>query len=250
VEGVGPKNKTLDVSAVLLVGGKGTRLRSVVPSAPKPMAALGGQSFLELLVRQLRSQGIRRLVMCSGYLAEQIEEKFGDGSAWDVSIAYSREQEPMGTGGAVKLARPHFDVHPDFLVMNGDSFLETDFARLVQFHRERKGLASMAVVPVEDAGRYGTVRVDSGNRVTGFTEKTGAGAAGLINAGVYVFNREVFEHIPEGPASLEKDVFPGVLERGVYALEQSGIFIDIGTPEDYARARALCGRLCDAALGR
>src|SRR5882672_1311227 len=238
----------LDVPAVLLVGGKGTRLRSVVSSAPKPMAAVGEQSFLELLVRQLRSQGIRRLVMCSGYLAEQIEEKFGAGSAWDVSIAYSREQQPMGTAGEVKMAQRHLDADTDFLVMNGHSFLETDFARLVQFHRERKGLASIAVVPVEDAGRYGTVRVDSNSRITGFTEKTGAGAAGLINAGVYVFHRAIFEHILEGPASLEKDVFPHVLEQGVYALEQNGMFIDIGTPEDYARAQALCGRLCDAAF--
>ena len=243
-------NLTIDIPALLLVGGKGTRLRSVVSSAPKPMAAVGEQSFLELLVRQLRSQGIRRLVMCSGYLAEQIEEKFGDGRAWDVSITYSREQQPMGTGGAVKLAQSHLANESEFVVMNGDSFLEADFTQLVGFHRERKALASLAVVPVEDAGRYGTVCVDTNRRVSGFTEKTGAGAPGLINAGVYVFNPSIFNHIPEGPASLEKDVFPRVLDRGVYALEQHGIFIDIGTPEDYARAQVLCGQLNDAACGK
>src|SRR5436190_368921 len=128
------ENKMLDIPALLLVGGKGTRLRSVVPSAPKPMAAVGEQSFLELLVRQLRAQGIQQLVMASGYLAEQIEEKFGDGNCWDVSIIYSREQEPMGTGGAVKLAQSHLADASEFLVMNGDSFLETDFGRLIQFH--------------------------------------------------------------------------------------------------------------------
>ena len=214
------------------------------------MAAVGAQSFLELLIRQLRSHGIRRLVMCSGYLAEQIVSRFGDGSGWDVSITYSREMQPMGTAGAVKLAKRHLEGVADFLVMNGDSFLETDFARLFQFHRERNGLASMAVVAVEDAGRYGTVRIDPGGRVIGFTEKTGAGAPGLINAGIYVFNRAIFDHIPEGPASLEKDVFPNVLDQGVNALEQRGMFIDIGTPEDYARAQALCTRLCDAAFRR
>jgi NDP-sugar pyrophosphorylase family protein len=241
---------TLDVTAVLLVGGTGTRLRSVVASTPKPLASVGGQSFLELLVRQLRHQGIRRLVMCSGYLADQIENKFGDGSAWDLTIQYSREEQPLGTAGAVKLAQHHLVEASDFLVMNGDSFLEIDFGQLIQFHRGRKGLVSVAVVPVEDAGRYGTVRVDSGNRVVGFTEKTGVAGPGFINAGVYVFDRAILEHIPEGAASLERDVFPSVLDRGIYALEQRGMFIDIGTPEDYARAQALCEQLSAAASWR
>jgi NDP-sugar pyrophosphorylase family protein len=240
-------NKTLTLPAVLLVGGMGTRLRSVVPSSPKPMAAVGDQSFLELLGRQLQRQGVRRVVMCSGYLADQIEAKFGDGSAWDVVIEYSREQEALGTAGAIKLAQSLLLGASEFLVMNGDSFLEIDFSQLIRFHRERKGIASMAVVRVQDAGRYGTVRVESG-RVMGFLEKTGANAPGPINAGVYVFDHAIIEHIPEGPASLERDVFPKVLDRGVYALEQGGMFIDIGTPEDYARAQAICGQLSAAAL--
>jgi NDP-sugar pyrophosphorylase family protein len=243
-------DKALDVAALLLVGGKGTRLQSVVSSAPKPMAAVGERSFLELLVGQLRAQGIRRLVMCSGYLAEQIEEKFGDGRGWDVSIGYSREQEPMGTAGAVKMAEGFLGGAADFVVMNGDSFLECDFARLIRFHRERRALATMAVVRVDDAGRYGTVRVAADGRVTGFLEKTGAGSPGLINAGVYVFSREIFAHLPNGAGSLEKEVFPSILELGVHALEQRGMFIDIGTPEDYARAQESCGRLYDAASGR
>jgi len=241
---------TLDITAVLLVGGMGMRLRSVVPSTPKPLASVGGQSFLELLVRQLRHQGIRRLIMCSGYLAGQIENKFGDGSAWDLTIEYSREEKPLGTAGALKLARPHLGEVADFLVMNGDSFLETDFGRLLWFHRERRGLASMAVVSVQNAGRYGTVHVEASSRVIGFMEKTGADAPGLINAGLYVFGAAIFEHIPEGPVSLERDVFPRVLDRGVYALEQSGMFIDIGTPQDYASAQVLCDQLSDAAFRR
>jgi NDP-sugar pyrophosphorylase family protein len=239
-----------DIPAILLVGGMGTRLRSVVPSAPKPLATVGDQSFLELLVRQLRKQGIRHLVMCSGYLADQIERKFGNGRNWDVAIEYSQEEQPLGTAGALKLAGRHLRSAPEFLVMNGDSFLEADFGQLVRFHRQWNGLASMAVVPVKDASRYGTVRIGAGCRVIGFTEKTGAVGRGLINAGVYVFNRSIFEHIPEGPASLERDVFPRILDQGVYALEQRGMFIDIGTPEDYARAQALCCQLSDAALGR
>src|SRR5271155_5777309 len=110
-------NTTTNVPAVLLVGGMGTRLRSVVPSTPKPLAAIGVKPFLELLVEQLCNQGIHRLIMCSGYLADQIENKFGDGSVWDVAIKYSREAQPLGTAGAVKLAHGHLTEDSSFLVM-------------------------------------------------------------------------------------------------------------------------------------
>lgn len=240
----------IDTPAVLLVGGMGTRLRSLFPSTPKPLASVGNKSFLELLVRQLRSQGISRLVMCTGYLADQVESEFGDGHDWDIAIEYSKELHPLGTAGAVKLAQQHLGELSDFLVMNGDSFLEVDFRQLIQFHRGHGGLVSMAVVGVENASRYGTVCLDSGNRVIGFAEKTGSDLPGLINAGVYVFNRAIFEHIPETPSSLEKDIFPGLIGQGLYAQTQHGMFIDIGTPEDYARAQHLCDRLYEAALSK
>jgi D-glycero-alpha-D-manno-heptose 1-phosphate guanylyltransferase len=229
-----------DIKAIMLVGGLGTRLRSVVASTPKVLASIGEKSFLELLVRQLRSQGIRHLVMCTGYLADQVESRFGDGRAWDVSIEYSREESPLGTAGAVKLARRYLNDIPEFLVLNGDSFLEVDFQSLMHFHRRHVGaIATMAVLGVENASRYGTVHVDASGRVTGFAEKTGSGTPGLVNGGIYVFNHGVWQYIPEGPASLERDVFPRVLDQGVYAQEQHGMFIDIGTPADYARAQQL-----------
>ncbi len=119
-----------EVKAVLLVGGLGIRLRSVVPGAPKVLASVGKRSFLELLVGQLRSQGISRLVMCTGYLADQIESEFGDGQDWDVAIEYSKEEQPLGTAGAVKRAQHYLRDAPEFVVMNGDSFLEVDFQNL------------------------------------------------------------------------------------------------------------------------
>lgn len=240
----------LDTPAVLLVGGMGTRLRSVLPSTPKPLASVGNKSFLELLVRQLRCQGIRRLVMCTGYLADQVESEFGNGGGWEVEIKYSKEPRPLGTAGAVKLAQLYLRDVSDFLVMNGDSFLEISLRQLVRFHREHGGLVSMAVVKVKNAKRYGTVQVNADSRVVGFVEKAGGDRPGLINGGVYVFNRAVFEHILEAPASLEKDIFPRLLSQGVYALEQHGMFIDIGTPEDYARAQQLCGHMYEAALSK
>jgi D-glycero-alpha-D-manno-heptose 1-phosphate guanylyltransferase len=229
-----------DTKAIMLVGGLGTRLRSVVSSAPKVLASIGERSFLELLIRQLRSQGIRNLVMCTGYLADQIESRFGDGRKWDVSIEYSKEEMPLGTAGAVKLAARYLRDIPEFLVLNGDSFLEVDFQGLMAFHRQQDGaIATMAVLRVENASRYGTVHMDAKGRIKAFAEKTGSETPGVVNGGVYVFDHSLLQHIPEGLASLERDVFPRLLDEGVYAQEQHGIFIDIGTPEDYARAQQL-----------
>jgi D-glycero-alpha-D-manno-heptose 1-phosphate guanylyltransferase len=237
-----------EMRAVLLVGGMGTRLQSVLPATPKPLARVGNSPFLELLVRQLRSQGMRHLVMSTGHLADQIEEEFGDGRKWDVAIEYSKELRPLGTAGAVKFAERYLPQDSEFLVMNGDSFLEMDFAQFIRFHRKHGGSVSMAIRGVPDAARYGTVQLDKANRVVGFIEKTGVPAPGVVNGGVYLFNRAILQQIPEGPSSLEKDLFPRMLDQGLYALEQHGMFIDIGTPEDYARAQTLVDSLYEAAL--
>lgn len=239
-----------DLKAVILVGGLGTRLRSVLSGTPKVLASIGKTSFLELLVEQLRSQGIRRLVMCSGYLADQIETQFGEGHAWSVEIEYSNEEQPLGTAGAVKRAENYLRDTQVFIVMNGDSFLEIDFSGLMDFHRRHRAMATMAVLRVEDTSRYGTVDVDANGRVKAFAEKTGKAAPGLVNGGVYVFDQAVLQHIPLDPASLERDIFPRLLEHGVYAQEQHGMFIDIGTPDDYARAQQLHDSLKTAARGR
>lgn len=239
-----------DIKAVLLVGGMGTRLRSVLPHTPKALAAVGQRPFLELLIGQLRHQGIRRLVLCTGYLAEEIEKEFGGGRLWDLTIEYSKEPSALGTAGAVKFAEPFLHDASEFLVMNGDSFMEMDLRDLIEFHRRCEGIASMAVVRVKNERRYGTVRFASDGRVTGFAEKSDGAPSGFVNAGAYVFSRRIFEHIPEGPVSLERDVFPKILGQGLYAMEQQGVFIDIGTPEDYTRAQALCERLYQAVGGK
>lgn len=237
-----------ETRVLLLVGGMGTRLRSVLQSTPKPLASVGDKSFLEILVRQLQFQGFRQLVMCSGYLADQIEAEFGDGSQLGLSIEYSRESLPLGTGGAVKLAaQSYLRRASSFVVMNGDSFIELDFHKLIAFHFENRHLITMAVRSVEDASRYGTVQVAADNRVTGFREKTCNASPGLVNAGVYVFDHAVLQQLPDGPCSLEHDIFPKLLDHGIYAQETKGIFIDIGTPEDYARAQQIRDRLYSAA---
>jgi D-glycero-alpha-D-manno-heptose 1-phosphate guanylyltransferase len=241
-----PENHNL--KTLLLVGGLGTRLRPVIASVPKPLAQVGEGSFLELLVEQLRSQGFQNIVMCTGYLSEQIEKQFGSGDTKGIRIEYSREQSPLGTAGAVRLAEVLLGESREFLVMNGDSFAEVDLHRLIKFHRVSSGIATLAVSRVRDSARYGTVHVGESGRVTGFAEKTGQHEPGMINAGVYVFDRKLLDYIQEGPRSLEKDVFPQVLARGVFAMEQPGMFIDIGTPEDYLLAQELSGRLKEKAL--
>jgi NDP-sugar pyrophosphorylase family protein len=239
-----------DMNAVLLVGGMGTRLHPVVSSIPKPMASVGDRPFLELLVRQLGHQGFRRLVMCTCHLADQIQSEFGDGRDFDVEIRYSKEPHPLGTAGAIKFAQGLLNNDADFLVLNGDSFLEIDFSQVVRFHAKHSGLLSIAVTQVQDARRYGTVRVNEAGRVTALAEKADRDTPGLINAGVYVFSGAALSHIPEAPSSLERDVIPQLLDHGVYALEQKGLFIDIGTPEDYARAQAISDSLYCAAIDR
>ena len=238
---------TVDAPAVLLVGGKGTRLRPVVSGVPKPLASIGDETFLHLLVRQLRTQGFRRLILCTGYLSEQIEAQFGTGAAMDVAIDYSVETSPLGTGGALKNALELVSDAADLLVLNGDSIVEVDYRKLLEQHRKSGAMATMVVRRVEDAARYGTVEIDSNQRVVAFLEKTGRSVAGLINAGVYAFRRDIFRHIPDGPASLEKDVFPRILDAGIQVREEHGLFIDIGTPEDYQRAVQLQNRLKQAA---
>jgi NDP-sugar pyrophosphorylase family protein len=237
-----------NIPAILLVGGKGTRLQTVLSSKPKPLASVGNVPFLELLVMQLRSQGIRRMIMSTGYLAEQIEDTFGNGSRWGAEIQYAREPEPLGTAGAVKFAASLLKKNSDFLIVNGDSFTELNMNAFICFHRQHGGIVSMAVCRVPDAARYGTVQFDGEKRITRFSEKTGKQEPGFINAGVYIFRRAILDRITQGPSSLEKDVFPQLMGQGMCAFEAPGIFIDIGTPEDYARAQMLYEKLRQAAV--
>lgn len=236
-----------EMVALILAGGLGTRLRPVVSDKPKALAPVGSEPFLRLLIGQLRSQGIRHLVLCTGYLGDQLEAEFGDGRDEEITVAYSREPQAMGTAGAIQFARHHLEGLPEFLVMNGDSLAEIEFEKLLTFHRQHGGIATIAVRTVENAARYGTVEVNGEGRVKKFAEK-GMHGPGTVNAGIYVFSQDLFQHIHTFPASLERDVFPKLLEYGIFAYEQAGIFIDIGTPEDYLLAMATRSQLETAAL--
>ena len=222
--------------AVLLVGGRGTRLRSVVWDRPKPMADVVGRPFLEWVLGALRTQDVRRAVMCIGYTGETIRGHFGDGRDGGLEIVYS-EDEALGTAGALRAALPLIESDP-VLVLNGDSYCEVDLRAFLAWHRDRQARGSLVLVHVPDAGRYGRVQVDGSDRIVHFEEK-GRGDPGWINAGVYLLARAMIDSIPAGRAvSLEHEVFPAWLQTGLYGFPTPGRFIDIGTPESYLQAQS------------
>lgn len=223
------------IQAVILVGGFGTRLQSVVTDVPKPMASLAGRPFLEYKLASLQRGGIREVVLCTGYLAETVRAHFGDGSKFGVHIEYSVEHEPLGTGGAVKLAAPLLD--DTFFVLNGDTYLDLDYATMLLQHRDRRALATIAVLSSAETQPYGSIVIETEGRIRAFREKANDTSRGAwINAGAYIFSKRVLSHIPQGRAvSLEQETFPQLLATGavVYGFPTAGYFIDIGTPEKY-----------------
>jgi len=222
------------IQTLILVGGLGTRLKKVLTDQPKPMALLANRPFLEHLILQLKALGLTNIVLCIGYLGEQVRGYFADGDRWSVHISYSQEKEPLGTGGAVKLAEELIQ-EENFLVMNGDSFLDVDLNSLIDFHLERQALATMALVEVKDPARYGTVEINERGEIESFGKKGKSSRSKLVNGGVYLLNREIFEYIAEGKVSLEKEVFPKLIGKGFYGRPVKGFFVDIGIPEDYKR---------------
>jgi NDP-sugar pyrophosphorylase family protein len=223
------------VTAAILVGGLGTRLRSVVAGRPKVLAEVRGRPFLSYLLDQLAGAGIREAVLCTGYLGEQVRAAFG-GSYRGVRLAYSQEAAPLGTAGALRLAAPLL-TSPAVLVLNGDSYCQADLAAMWRRHRDSKAAATILLARVEDTRRFGRVRTDDLGRVVRFEEKGGPAAAGWINAGIYLMDRGVLDSIPAGrAASLEKEVFPAWIGRGLWGHRGGGRFLDIGTPESYREA--------------
>ncbi len=226
-----------NLPVLILVGGLGTRLESVVRDRPKPMALIAGRPFLEWLVLMLRSQGLTKITFCTGHKAEMIQNYFGDGSRHGVCLRYSREAYPLGTGGAVRLALEGEHAQ-NFFVLNGDSFLRSDFNELASSHLHKGATSTMLLVSMQDRGRYGAVEVDSRGSVQSFSEKKLTSKAGLINAGVYCFDQRIFSTMPlHRPCSLEKEILPGLIGNGLYALESHCPFLDIGTPDAFATAQ-------------
>ena len=231
----GPGLQRLD--AAVLAGGLGTRLSSVLNEKPKVLAPVCDRPFLAYLLDQLETAGIRRTVLCTGHLAEQVKSAFGDAFG-AMHLVYSQERAPLGTGGALRQALAQF-TSDTVLVLNGDSFCAADLAAFWTWHRARETGASLVRVEVPDAGRFGRIETNEHGRVIAFQEKDGAHAPGWINAGMYLLARELIPEIESAVAvSLERDVFPKWIDRGLYAWPCRSPFLDIGTPETYRQAQA------------
>ena len=225
------------MQAILLCGGMGTRLRSVVADRPKPMADICGKPFLQYLLEMLRDKGITEVIFALGYMGEMIEEYFQDGSAFGLKIAYSYEEEPLGTGGAIRNALPKI-LEEEVLVLNADTYFPMDYQGLLRFHQENDGDFSLATRAVPDISRYGAVRRDAAGRILAWNEKLEDGGqplAGEINGGIYVMKKSLIAEIPEGKQSLEQDCVPKWLSEGkrIFGLPFDGYFMDIGIPKDY-----------------
>jgi len=225
------------VQAIVLAGGLGTRLRGVVPDLPKPLAPVNGRPFLAIVLEQLSAQGFASVVLSVGYRHELIRQAFGDRFG-GLALVYAVEDRPLGTGGAIRLAARQCG-DADVFVLNGDSYADLDFADMQATHCEARVSLTVCAVEVPDAARYGRVLVRD-SRITGFAEK-GAAGPGLINAGIYLMRRNLLE-VPDLPEvfSFERDVLEARLgELRPLAYPARGRFIDIGVPEDYARAQGL-----------
>lgn len=226
------------MKAVILVGGQGTRLRPLTLATPKPMVPLANKPFVSYVLEHLKDHGIDEVVFSMGYLPEGIKSYFGDGNDMGVRLTYVVEDYPLGTAGAVKNVEEYIG-GSDFLVLNGDILTDLDIRGLVEHHRQKEAVGTIALTPVEDPTAYGLVRTGDDTAVLGFLEKPSWDQidTNLINAGTYVLRSEVLDMIPQGVEySFERGVFPRLVGKGLYGYRSSSYWMDIGTPEKYLQA--------------
>ncbi|WP_031080851.1 sugar phosphate nucleotidyltransferase [Streptomyces sp. NRRL WC-3549] len=238
--------------AILLVGGKGTRLRPLTVHTPKPMVPAAGVPFLTHQLARARAAGVEHVVLATSYLAEVFEPYFGDGSSLGLSLEYVTEREPLGTGGAIRNVASRLAAGPDepVLVFNGDILTGLDIQALAASHATSGADVSLHLTRVEDPRAFGLVPTDGSGRVTAFLEKPQTPqeiVTDQINAGAYIFRRSVIDTIPAGrPVSVERETFPGLLADGAHlqGMVDSTYWLDLGTPQAFVRGSA------DLVLGR
>ena len=224
-----------DTDVVILCGGLGKRLRSLVPGSNKTMALIHDRPFLDLILLHLKKQGSRRIILCTGYKADQIEKYYRENDL-GLTIDFSREEDPLGTGGAIKHARGFVRSDP-FFALNGDSFCPVDYPALLKFFFEKESRAVVCVVEVEHKDDYGGVTLDEDQRILGFEEKKANTKGKYVNGGVYCLGQAVFDLMPSDERfSIEYDFFPQMIQCGFYGFIFDQPFWDIGTPERYQKA--------------
>lgn len=219
--------------AILLVGGFGTRLMPLTKTVPKPMLPIAGLPVTEHQLVMAKRAGITSLVLATSYLSDVFTPYFGDGSHWGMKLLYAVEEEPLGTGGAIRNATQLLNSNESIVVFNGDILSSHDLSRQIQMHESLDADVTMYLTHVADARAYGCVPIDKDGRVTAFLEKMENPVTNTINAGCYVFNPRVVQQIPLGKVvSIEREVFPDLVDRGkaIYGMVDDSYWIDIGTP--------------------
>jgi len=234
---------------LVLCGGQGTRLRSVLSDRPKPLAMIGARPFVDLVLDPFVRHGIRRAVLCTGHLGQQFETWYAEHPR-EIELVFSRETTPLGTAGAIRHASAW--IRGDcFVVANGDSLCAIDLPSILAVHAEKRACATLALIQADHRSDVGFVSMDAQQRVTGFFEKQPAQRAGFYNTGIYVFNRSAIESIPASqPYSLETEWLPTLLPLGVYGCVSQAPLYDIGTPERLADFRTAVGSVDSPREGR
>jgi mannose-1-phosphate guanylyltransferase len=226
------------LQALILAGGEATRLRPLTSSVPKPVVPLAGRPFITYMIEWLRGHGVDDVILSCGFMADGVRAVLGDGEALGVRLRYVEEPEPLGTGGALKLAEDLLDDR--FLMLNGDQLTDVDLAAQLRQHERTGARATLALIAVEDPSAYGLVRQREDLSVAGFLEKPNADEidTNLVNGGVYVLERSVLsEMAPAGTRiSIERDVFPKLVDHGLFGYQAFGYWMDIGTPHRYLQA--------------
>lgn len=238
-ENVDTMRSDISLDVVILCGGLGTRLQSVLPGVPKPMAPVGGRPFLEWVLMAVgRSMRGCRVILCAGPQPDAIREVIRDGRRFGLDLVYAEEPDRVGTGGAIRRARTCLRSDP-VMVWNGDTWCDIDLPHMVAWHRARCAKGTIALTQIDDADRFGSVRCREDGTILAFREKCGGGGPGWINAGIYVLTRELIDSIPGGPVSLEREILPRWVGRGLCGYRKVNRFLDIGTPESYRQAEQL-----------
>jgi len=219
-----------EIDVVILCGGLGTRLRGIIDDRPKVMAEINGRPFLDILIDYIKDYKFRRFILCVGYMSDVIKEYYIKKSS-DMAILFSEEREPLGTAGAIKNAEKLIRSEI-FLVLNGDSICEIDLEDFLRFHNSKKALHSIVLAAIDDPADYGVIKLDENQKIISFSEKTAVQGVSLVNAGIYLMNMTVLGDIPSGQRfSLEYDLLPKILDKGIYGYITDRKLMDIGTPE-------------------
>jgi mannose-1-phosphate guanylyltransferase len=223
------------VQALILAGGEGTRLRPLTSTIPKPVVPLVDRPFITYMLEWLRGHGVDDVILGCGFMADRVRRVLGDGADLGIRLQYLEEPGPLGTGGALKFAEDLLQER--FFMLNGDVLADLDLSAQLEQHERTGARATLALYPVEDPSAYGLVRCNADDSVREFIEKPGVEEldTNLISAGAYILEREILDGMPPAGTnvSIERDVFPTLVGRGLYGFEASGYWLDIGTPDRY-----------------